>query len=103
MGLKGYRLWVMGQLDSMCRAPTRARTLLRGWTQAPAFQLLQLNREAGVGDGQRRGLHKLNAVAPQRESTRFHQPLKTYQVRNWFQAFAFKWVNLYRYITDKTM
>jgi hypothetical protein len=23
MGLKGYRLWVMGQLDSTCRAPTR--------------------------------------------------------------------------------
>jgi hypothetical protein len=21
MGLKGYRLWVMGQLDSMCSAP----------------------------------------------------------------------------------
>jgi hypothetical protein len=24
MGLKGYRLWVMGQLDSTCRAPVRA-------------------------------------------------------------------------------
>jgi hypothetical protein len=24
MGLKGYRLWVMGQLDSTCRAPPRA-------------------------------------------------------------------------------
>ena len=24
MGLKGYRLWVMGQLDSMCRAPPHA-------------------------------------------------------------------------------
>jgi hypothetical protein len=23
MGLKGYRLWVMGKLDSTCRAPTR--------------------------------------------------------------------------------
>jgi hypothetical protein len=23
MGLKGYRLWVMGQLDSTCRAPPR--------------------------------------------------------------------------------
>jgi hypothetical protein len=22
MGLKGYRLWVMGQLDSTCRAPS---------------------------------------------------------------------------------
>jgi hypothetical protein len=24
MGLKGYRLWVMGQLDSTCRAPPRS-------------------------------------------------------------------------------
>jgi hypothetical protein len=23
MGVKGYRLWVMGQLDSTCRAPPR--------------------------------------------------------------------------------
>jgi hypothetical protein len=23
MGLKGYRLWAMGQLDSTCRAPPR--------------------------------------------------------------------------------
>jgi HrpA-like RNA helicase len=28
MGLIGYRLWVMGQLDSTCRAPTRARVEL---------------------------------------------------------------------------
>jgi hypothetical protein len=28
MGLKGYRLWVMGQLDSTCRAPPR---WLRTW------------------------------------------------------------------------
>jgi hypothetical protein len=25
MGLKGYRLWVMGQFDSTCRAPPRRR------------------------------------------------------------------------------
>jgi hypothetical protein len=25
MGLKGYRLWSMGQLDSTCRAPPRRR------------------------------------------------------------------------------
>jgi hypothetical protein len=25
------------------------------------------------------------------------QPLNLYEVKNWFQAFAFKWVNLYRY------
>jgi hypothetical protein len=24
MGLKGYRLWAMGQLDSTCRAPPRS-------------------------------------------------------------------------------
>jgi hypothetical protein len=26
MGLKGYRLWVMGQLDSTCRAPPKVTT-----------------------------------------------------------------------------
>jgi hypothetical protein len=26
MGLKGYRLWVMGQLDSNVQSPTAART-----------------------------------------------------------------------------
>jgi hypothetical protein len=29
MGLKGYRLWVMGQLDSTCRAPPFAVQLRR--------------------------------------------------------------------------
>jgi hypothetical protein len=29
MGLKVYRLWDMGQLDSTCRAPPRTRTLVR--------------------------------------------------------------------------
>jgi hypothetical protein len=29
MGLKGYRLWVMGQLDSTCRAPPRASSGVR--------------------------------------------------------------------------
>jgi hypothetical protein len=28
MGLKGYRLWVMGQLDSTSRAPPRAHQLM---------------------------------------------------------------------------
>jgi hypothetical protein len=28
MGLKGYRLWVMGQLDSTCRAPPEALAAL---------------------------------------------------------------------------
>jgi hypothetical protein len=28
MGLKGYRLWVMGQLDSTCRAPPRELRLV---------------------------------------------------------------------------
>jgi hypothetical protein len=27
MGLKGYRLWVMGQLDSTCRAPPLGSSL----------------------------------------------------------------------------
>jgi hypothetical protein len=30
MGLKGYRLWVMGQLDSTCRAPPRGDGALHG-------------------------------------------------------------------------
>jgi hypothetical protein len=30
MGLKGYRLWVMGQLDSTCRAPPREEKTFRG-------------------------------------------------------------------------
>jgi hypothetical protein len=28
MGLKGYRLWAMGQLDSTCRAPPHPRVLV---------------------------------------------------------------------------
>jgi hypothetical protein len=43
MGLKGYRLWVMGQLDSTCRAPPRHPAL-------PVFDVdvvnLQVIREA---------------------------------------------------------
>jgi hypothetical protein len=31
MDLKGYRLWLMGQLDSTCRAPPRARNRIWGW------------------------------------------------------------------------
>jgi hypothetical protein len=30
MGLKAYRLWVMGQLDSTCRAQPRRQLALRG-------------------------------------------------------------------------
>ena len=30
MGLKGVRLWVMGQLDSTCRAPPRVQGVERG-------------------------------------------------------------------------
>jgi hypothetical protein len=29
MGLKGYRLWAMGQLDSTCRAPPRVMSVSR--------------------------------------------------------------------------
>jgi hypothetical protein len=28
MGLEGYRLWVMGQLDSTCRAPPRSDSIM---------------------------------------------------------------------------
>jgi hypothetical protein len=28
MGLKGYRLWAMGQLESTCRAPPRAAAVI---------------------------------------------------------------------------
>jgi hypothetical protein len=30
MGLKAYRLWALGQLDSTCRAPPRLRVQQRG-------------------------------------------------------------------------
>jgi hypothetical protein len=33
MGLKGYRLWVMGQLDSTCRAPPLSSTVIHPTTQ----------------------------------------------------------------------
>jgi hypothetical protein len=37
MGLKGYRLWVMGHLDSTCRAPPRrGEGLRRRCAPAPA-------------------------------------------------------------------
>jgi hypothetical protein len=37
MGLKGYRLWVMGQLDSNVQSPTTTALLLRqlGFTHGP--------------------------------------------------------------------
>jgi hypothetical protein len=31
MGLKGYRLWAMGQLDSTCSAPPRIQSLRAGF------------------------------------------------------------------------
>jgi hypothetical protein len=34
MGLKGYRLWDMGQLDSTCRAPPRGVLHRRGSVEA---------------------------------------------------------------------
>jgi hypothetical protein len=46
MGLKGYRLWAMGQLDSTCRAPPQLqhalhqqRQHLRGFPRAVALQV----------------------------------------------------------------
>jgi hypothetical protein len=67
MGLKGYRLWVMGQLDSTCRAPPRqdaedevpmrnaAHTLYRfekGKGLKPVFRLIG----ARVGKGWQAGV-----------------------------------------------
>jgi hypothetical protein len=51
MGLKGYRLWAMGQLDSTCRAPPRgaarraalavaAQVAFERQTLKPAFHLM---------------------------------------------------------------
>jgi hypothetical protein len=37
MVLKGYRLWVMGQLDSTCRAPPRERAYRPEQSVAPAL------------------------------------------------------------------
>jgi hypothetical protein len=52
MGLKGYRLWAMGQLDSTCRAPPRQ--LLRLQLQLGRRVLPQHEArggERGEGDG----------------------------------------------------
>ena len=46
MGLKGYRLWAMGQLDSTCRAPPCA-------TPEPE------NIEAGGDGGGKDGVYRL--------------------------------------------
>jgi hypothetical protein len=35
MGLKGYRLWAMGQLDSTCRAPPRGLEVVDVRVHAP--------------------------------------------------------------------
>ena len=38
MGLKGYRLWAMGQLDSTCRAPPRRHRSAPRSAQTPQPQ-----------------------------------------------------------------
>jgi hypothetical protein len=48
MGLKGYRLWVMGQLDSTCRAPPR-------WPQGSAFS---------ASPGSKRTMHTAQSSSP---------------------------------------
>jgi hypothetical protein len=48
MGLKGYRLWVMGQLDSTCRAPPRHHEVPR--------LLQRLEHLHAVGVAQHRGV-----------------------------------------------
>jgi hypothetical protein len=35
MGLKGYRLWVMGQVDSTCSAPPCMNWYPSGWFHSP--------------------------------------------------------------------
>jgi hypothetical protein len=51
MGLKGYRLWAMGQLDSTCRAPPRSAT-------AAGRRLFNLNhRRNGVSHQLTHNLH----------------------------------------------
>jgi hypothetical protein len=46
MGLKGYRLWVMGQLDSTCRAPPQVQGLVAGGVRVD--HVLPLGRQRGV-------------------------------------------------------
>jgi hypothetical protein len=48
MGLKGYRLWVMGQHDSTCRAPPRVRSAGRGGGRAGDALRLRVVRERRV-------------------------------------------------------
>jgi hypothetical protein len=61
MGLKVYRLWAMGQLDTTCRAPPWARASPR-------------SRRAAAGDGGGGALkaNALVAVARWLASTRLH-------------------------------
>jgi hypothetical protein len=40
MGLKGYRLWVMGQLDSTCRAPPRGDEVIQQSLRQPGLPSL---------------------------------------------------------------
>jgi hypothetical protein len=53
MGLKGYRLWVMGQLDSTCRAPPRhlRRHLQDVIERRVALQQFEQQRRIGVDPG----------------------------------------------------
>jgi hypothetical protein len=59
MGLKGYRLWIMGQLDSTCRAPPRRlrlrrwrrRRRRRGWTLRRARRRRRRRRAAAAAAG----------------------------------------------------
>jgi hypothetical protein len=48
MGLKGYRLWVMGQLDSTCRAPPRGRAGERGVNRPERGARQHVTRDAAA-------------------------------------------------------
>jgi hypothetical protein len=53
MGLKGYKLWVMCQLDSTCRAPPPLR-FITSPTNNPVMQRYELHVKAKF---EKRGLH----------------------------------------------
>jgi hypothetical protein len=59
MGLKGCRLWVMGQLDSTCRAPPRAALLVL----LVILATLRLGIRLGLLGGGRRRVQNLLGVA----------------------------------------
>jgi hypothetical protein len=81
MGLKGYRLWVMGQLDSTCRAPPDALRLLK-LLQLPL--LLRVLRSHALAQLLRRILDV--AVQVECESKGLKPAFSLYRLKGWSQA-----------------